>query len=325
MLIIAHKKGVITMDKVKNIYGLPTMRPIDISRVLNNLPKVIIDNKSYEVSPVEGYKFVFITGYNEDERDLQPWDHPLIVEGVRTEKIIVTDVRKYLRKVDEQPVLMMNVVKDRSGLLFMVNRTILMALIDAGNLGLFKQVQNSTAAIFGNVIATHVSMFIDINPREKLLIETVAAMYVHNMFLVNYSDDERNSVIKARVLNTRLSLPSFNKKEIDDIALTINNNPKTFGDLVSNIGNVVTGKKELFKEEAMYASLNSLWYGPGNVSTGLAHLEDLSTMISLYYTAITDPTYKRTRVATIIENMKRRIDVKSYEMLGLIIKEYQDM
>ena len=313
------------MDKIKSMYDLPTMKPIDISKVLDKLNKVILEEKSYEVSNVDGYKFVFITGYNEDERDLPSWDHPILREGVRNEKIIVTDVRRFLNKVDEKPVFLADVVKDKSGLLFMINRTIVHALLDSGNLGLFKQVQNSIASLFASVVVVNISMYLDLNPKEKLLIETVSAMYVHNMFLNNYSVDERLSVIKARVLNTKLSLPSLNKKELDDIVLSINLTANTFKDLVTNIQNAVPGKKEILKEEAIYSALNSLWYGPGNVSTALVHLEDLSTMIVLYYTGLEDGTYKRTRLASLIANSKRRIDDKALSSLSLVLKQYVEL
>lgn len=313
------------MDNVKSIYDLPTMKPIDVSRVVNNLSKIVIDEKSYEVSNVDGYRFVFVTGCDEDERDLQPWDHPIMIEGVKSEKIIVSDVRKYLQKIDEKPTFLTDVVKDKSGLSFIINRAIFYALVDKGDIGLFKQVQNSVATIFANVISSSINMYVDLNPKEKLLIETVVAMYTHNMFLVNYSESERVSAIKARVSNTKLSFPSLNKKEIDDIVLNIETNVSTFTGLVNNLANILPNKKEVLKEEAIYNALNSLWYGPGNVSTTLVHLEDLSTMLVLYYSAATDATYKRTRIANTINNVKRRIEVKSIENLKHVIKEYQDV
>ena len=95
--------------------------------------------------------------------------------------------------------------------------------------------------------------------------------------------------------------------------------------MVINLANTLPTKKDVLKPEAIYNALNSLWYGPGNVSTTLVHLEDLSTMLVLYFTSITDATYKRTRVATTINNLKRRIEIKDYENLRLVIKEYQDI
>ncbi len=313
------------MEKIISIYDLPTMKPIDVSRVLNSLPKVVVDDKSYEVSNVDGYRFVFITGYDEDEKDLQPWDHPIIMDGVRDEKIIVVDVRKFLQRVDEKPVFLTDVVKDKSGLNFMINRAVFYALINKGDLGLFKQAQNSVASIFANIISSGINMYVDLNPKEKLLIETVSAMYVHNMFLVNYNDSERVSAIKARIVNTKLSFPSLNKKELDDIILNIESNTDSFEDLVENLVSILPNKKDVLKEDAIYNALNSLWYGPGNVSTTLLHLEDLSTMLSLYYTAATDATYKRTRVANTINNIKRKIEIKAIENLKFVVKEYQDI
>ena len=314
---------------MKNIYDLPTMKPMDVSRVIKNLDKVIIGEKSYEVlsgtGNVVGYRFVFVTGCDEYERDLPVWDHPIIVEDVSKGKVIVTDVRKYLGKVDEKPVFLADVVREKSGLIFSVNRAIIMALVDSGSLGVFKQIQNTTASLFANVINSSVSMYMDLNPREKLLLETVVAFYVHNMFLINHSENDRVAVMKARVLNTKLSLPSLTKKEIDDMILSINNFPTTFRELLENIKMVIPDKKDLFKEEAIYSSLSGLWYGPGAVATSLVHLEDLSTMITLYYSAITDNTYKKTRIANILNNSKRRLDFKTYEDLSLVLAEYHEL
>jgi len=313
------------MKKINVIYDLPTMQAYNINKVVDKLGEVVIGSKSYEITPVEGFSYVFIVGYDDKEKDLQPWDHPIIIEGVRDEKIMVIDVRKYVQNVKEQPTMLIDVAKDLSGLRFNINRAIFLSLISQGLLGKFKQVQNSVATLFSTMLTTTMSQYIDLNPREKLIVETVAAGYVHNMFLVNYGEDEKAQAVKARLLHTRLSLPNLKKKELDDLFLDINIGANTFSGLVENLKHSVISKKDMIDEVAMYNSMNGLFYGPGNVSTSIVQLEDLSTMITLYHAAITDPTYKRTKIAMIANNAKKRIEIKEFEKLSNIIKEYSNL
>lgn len=313
------------MKNMNIIYELPTMKAYDISKIVDKLSNVIIDDSGYEVTPVEGFKFVFVVGCNEEERDLQPWDHPIIVDGVRDEKIMVLDVRRYMQQIKEKPIMLTEVVKDISGLRFTINRAIFLSLISEGMIGKFRQVQNSVATIFANMLTTTMAQYVDLNPREKLLVETVASGYVHNKFLVNYSDNEKAPTIKSRLLHTKLSLPNLKKKELDDLFMDIDITTDTFSGLVENLKNVIIGKKNMIDEVAMYNSMNGLFYGPGNVSTSIVHLEDLSTMITLYHAVLTDPTYKRTKIAMIANNLKKRIEIKEFEKLSNIIKEYSNL
>ena len=60
----------------------------------------------------------------------------------------------------------------------------------------------------------------------------------------------------------------------------------------------------------------------GAVETLMLAFEDRATIIALFLTAFNDASFKKSRLSTKIENVKRKIDKETFKKIELRLKEY---
>ncbi len=307
---------------MKNLYSNPLMSNIRLDKVLDNLSKAYSSSKNYDVYNVDGYSFVFVLGL-EDEKNVPFWELPIMVEGA-TERIVYVDLRKYVGNVKEEPSFIMDVCRDKDGAKFMIMHAIISSLIDKGELGVFKPLQDSLAAIFSKLMVGIIRTYLDLDFVNTVNVDIVSNIYVHNMFLKDYSPMEKKSLIKAR-LKESSNFKLMDMRALDVIIDSVNLDASNFQELINNIKSVLGEKAEFINYEATFTAASTLWYGPGGVNTTLAHLEDLATMIVMYQQAFLNPKYKRSRISMVANDMGRKVEKKEFERIDKVISKYVTM
>lgn len=304
-----------------DIYKKDFLKHINITNIKSKLLAYIIkdDDLSYEIT---GKKrdFIFITGYNQEEKELPMFDHPVLIEGLMGKSYIAIDLRKYLKtNLKEKPLLLKQELNNYSYGMFSINRTIItdIYLDDKTKLGVL---QDPISTIFAMIVSTYIEMMVSLTPKEKIQIEAVSYIYACSMFLENYSNDERKSYFKAKLKTVKLSFPLLNEN-IEEV-INCNINATTFVHLFESIGYLIGEKKQGININSFINSITSLWYGPGTVETTLLSLSDLPTMISLYYSALSDSSLRKSRVSVIIERFKKKLDMDKINKLTQNIKSY---
>lgn len=306
------------------IQELPSVAGVNVSKLKDALIKAYNSNKNYDVMNIDGYNFVFVIG-KDDEKNIPFWDFPFILDGVKNDKVVYVDLRKFVKGDIKDVVSLSDALRDKAGARYAITVAIYATLLDKGEVGRFKTVQDSLATLYGILISTVIKQSVQLNPDEASLVEVVSQAFVHNMYLDSYNDADAESVLRARLTRGKYSIPVVGKEKVNYVLKNIKIREVSFEGLINNIKSCLSDKGEFISYEASLQLVPSLWYGPGQALTALTHLENLATMLALYSTALLDPSYKRNRLATLLSSNKRRIDLKAIEALSKIVKEHTDV
>lgn len=304
-----------------NVYNNGFLKHINIENIKSKLLAYIIkdDELSYEFSG-KHRDFIIITGYNQEEKELPMFDHPILINGMMNKNYIAVDLRKYVKSnIKEKPLTIKNELSNFSYGMFILNRLVLtdMYLDDKSKLNIL---QEPIGTVFSYVISTYIETMIGLTPKEKVQIEAISYLYVINMFLENYNKEEKKTYFKAKLKSAKLSFPLLNDN-IDEI-LSCNLDANRFELLFENIGYLLGTKKQAVNIKGFVNSISNLWYGPGMVETTLLSLDDLPTMISLYYAGLTDNNLKKNKISLIIDKYKKKLDLDKINKLTMNIKSY---
>lgn len=311
------------MTKLLGYYGSPTLmhltsRVVEIEKKIKEL-LLRDDRLSYEYTG-RTRDFIFITGYNDEERELPPFEHPMLIDGVMSRKYIVVDLRKYVKQLNEKPNLLKESITNFAGATFQINRAILLDINLAEDSYKLQIVQDNIGLIFGNLVASIVNSIVNLNPKEKLYVEGVAYAYIIAMFNEDLNNEEMRDYIKPILKKAKLSLP-LNVDMVDDL-LTLNLTPKSFMECFDNIKKILGPKSVGLQLKSFYNNIASFWFGPGAAETLMLAFEDRATIICLFLTAYNDASFKKSRLSTNIENVKRKLDKETFKKIELKIKEY---
>lgn len=299
---------------------------VNTSKLVKDLVKYLAStrntNLNYEFQNTSECKLVFILGIDQEEKDLPLWEHPLVLKDLNNNNVVAVDLRKFVKKIDEQPMSVTEIIKDPSSVNFLiVNALTTMDYVD-GNFGYFRDYTKAMATSFSYVVSHLVNSIVGLNPVEKVYVEIVLAHYV-NMLLSDTSDksDLVPSLI-ARISNMKLSIP-VNKKSVEVVMGKINHDVSDIDDLMDNIKIVLPEEKRtLIDVNALINVISNIWYGPGNSETIVISLEHLPTWLTLVYTSIADKGFKRTRLAMMLDKFSRQIGSKEFEKdFGNYVKE----
>lgn len=303
-----------------NIYQNKFLKHIPIDNVKSKILAYILkdDRLSYEVMG-KNRDFIFITGYNQEEKELPVFEHPILLDSVMGKHYIAVDLRKYVKTLKEKPTLLIPELSNVSYGKFCIMRAILtdMYIEDKTSVML---VQDQVAVLFGLLIGTYIETLVTLTPREKVIIEAISFMYASSLFLTDYNRDEKKNYFRAKFKNIKLSLPILT--EFVDEIFSVNIDANKFEHLFENIGFILGAKKNAINIHSFINSISNLWYGPGQVETTLLSLEDIPTMITLYTSALSDTSLKKSRISVILDRYKKKIDMDKFNKLQLNMKSY---
>lgn len=264
--------------------------------------------------------FIFITGFNDEERELPPFDHPMMIDSVMNKKYIVVDLRKYVKQTTEKPATLKSILSNYSYAIFQINRAILLDMVLSGDSFKLQIVQENLAIIFSNIIASSINGVVRLTPKERLMIEGVCYCYVIGLFISDFTRDEKSNYLKPMLRKAKLTLP-LNVDMVDEL-LTINLNASNFPECFENIKFILGEKSVSLQLRPFYNTISNIWYGPGTMETVLLSLDNISTMLALYLTAYNDITFKKSRITDFISIVKRKLDETAFKKIELKIKEY---
>lgn len=303
-----------------DLFNKKYLKHIPIDNIKGKILSYILkdDRLSYEVMG-KNRDFIFITGYNQEERELPVFEHPIVLDGLMGKHYIAVDLRKYMKSLKEKPTLLIPELSNVSYGKFCITRAILtdMMLEDKTSLML---VQEPISILFGMVVATYIESIVALTPREKVLVEAISFMYASSLYIESYSKEEKKNYFKAKFKNLKMSLPILN--EMYDEIFSVNLDANKFEHLFENIGFILGTKKQVLSLPSFINMISNLWYGPGQVETTLLSLEDLPTMIALYMAALSDTSLKKSRISVILDRYRRKVDTDKINKLQLNMKSY---
>lgn len=311
-------------------------RRINIDKIKTELFKYLstsdVTTLSYEYVTDSKLRLAFITGRNELERELPMFEHPILIEGVRHGNCLAIDLRKYVRIQDTTsiPRTLAEITKDGGHLMFSVLRGLYTADYINGNYGILSPAIKNLTVAYSMFIANTLGSVVTLSYPEVIQVEIAAALY----FTIISSDSDDMSYLKeiaaARVSTSKMT-GMLSKTVVDkayrDIPLEdlYDNFGKSIDLLFGIVKNILTDdKSDLMNSEVLFNNIANMWFGPGNAETMVMSLEHVPTWAALLYSAVTDNTYKKSRVSTIFDKYSKNIKPADYaKAVALYIKSKQ--
>lgn len=290
---------------------------INTNKIVKELVKYIATtqnrNLNYEYENTNDTNVVFILGVDEEERTLPLWEHPLVFKDLNNQNTIAVDLRKFMKKVTEQPLTIAESIKDPSSVNFLVARTLLTMDYCDGNFGLFRSFNKTSVTSFSYVLSYMINSIVGLNPVEKVHVEIALAHYMNMLLSDSENKEDIIHSVVAKISNMKLSVPA-NKKSIENIVKKLDHDACDINGLLNNIRAVLPDeKKELVDANTLINVISNIWYGPGNAETVVISIEHMPTWIALTYVNVADKSFKRTRLATMLDKHSRQLDAKQFE------------
>jgi len=299
------------IDPYKTTFG----SLISTNKIREQLVKYLSINNtlSYEYVSNSDAKLAFITGYNADEREIAILDHPMVITNLYDIKFVVIDVRKYIKTADEKPENLADIAKDKNSLEFLALRGELIRDFASENIGLHRGILKNIASALASIVTTAVNGVVMLDPVEKAKVEIAVTYYANCMTVPEDDVHDMLSSIKARTGKSSYSLKMTNKM-VGQIIDALPEEIENIESMIECIRKVLPeGKRELINTDVVVNILANSWYGPGNGETVIMAIENIPTLMSLVYTNISNKSYKRTQIASIIDKNKRMISVSQVE------------
>jgi len=270
------------------------------------------DNLSYEYANTGTTKIIYITGYNLEEKNLPIWDHPVVIKDMRGNTLIVSDLRKYVFAKDELALNISDIIRDSNGVEFVTLRAMLTRDFIDNRIGLHRNLYKSISSAMCAWIVNAMNGIVGLDPVEKAYLEVVITHYVNYMLVEQDEVKNMEAAITGRILKSNYSL-SLTNSVIESILSKLNNEVTSISDLIYNIKTVLPEAKSVFiTVDTLVNNIANTWYGHGNSETLIMALEHIPTMMTLIYVNCDNKSYKRTQLASIIENNKKRIGNDDY-------------
>lgn len=275
-----------------------------------------LEELEFEYPSSDDTRVIFITGYSDEERDLPVWEHPMVLKTLKGNIVVATDIRKYVKlgKEEDIPARLSDIVKDTNSAEFVIIRALITRDYAIGVQGKHREVIRSATIAMGAWIVGMVGTSVSLDPVEMYNVEIMAAMYA-NTLLYDQKDVASNlPTIIARVMNSK-QVYKINKKNIKETCdLYKVNDENKLGELIANIHQVIAEEKRQFiTTDTLIGVMGNVWYGPGGSETPIMALEDMGTWLTLLYSVITNRSYAKSRIGTLLNRYSRVIDAKSVE------------
>lgn len=282
---------------------------INNSKVVKELQQYLITtdarNLNYEFLQEQRTHLVFITGYSKEEQELPVFEHPVVYNNLKNELTVCIDLRQYVTKSNEQPINLLDSLRDKNAGLFVILRGLFTYDFARGDTAKFRNINKSITASFAMMISGVANILISLDPIEKTNVELVAGHYINAMM----EEDSEKEAIVARLANTKFTLQT-SQRNISVLLDSIKLNVSSYEDLINNINSVLPeGKQKLLTPTMLVNAISSYWYGPGRTETMVMGLEHIATWIALVVSAITDASFKHSKLSTILMKHSKNIEV----------------
>lgn len=266
---------------------------------------------NYEVNTSK--PVVFITGITEEEKKLPFFDQPMVIKDIRNRDTTIIDMRLYIKSDIKDTINLKDMCKDKSVYNFQIIRAILTAEFVDGNIGIINPIEKNLCSAFVMFLGNLIKFIVPLNPEELLNMEIAIAHYFYSLTVENDDIENMESSIIARISNTKLSFPCKHNK-VTEIVQMIDNKIVNFESLIKNINAVLSeDKNSILTLPSIINNMASNWFGPGNNMALLVGLEHVPTWATLVYSGLTDNSYKRSRMSTVLDRFKNKIDVNVIE------------
>ncbi len=281
-----------------------------------------VKNLNYEYIIDTEIEVVFITGKNEEERELPIWNHPLLINDFRGRDKIFIDLRTFVRipKDGEVKDLSM-IVNNHLGFNFTIIKLVYMLLLNKDKTSL-TNIHDTVAIGFTKWLTVTLKSSLTLDIESVVKLEIVTMFYI----LCLLTDEELTERTVENIyfkISKLIKVVRGNMKYVKDTCEGININPKDAVDLVENI--VTAVDSPLIKDlntGVLYNILGNTWNGVNPSENIIMSLEHIPTLIAVLSTSIESKSLKHSRLANILNDNKRILGSDNFvKYVDLTVKE----
>ena len=302
-----------TLDPYLTSYGMLVNTSKIRKELLNYLASTTLRNLNYEFQDYPNTKLIFITGCTQDEKDLTVFDHPIIIE-YKGKNYVVSDIRKYVKQLQDQPISITENVRDLANATFVINRALFLLDFVDEKRGQYRLFYKSAITAYAEFMSYVANTAIPLTPAEFFAVKYVCAWFGYTLFLDSEDVDDSRDQIEA-FLNTIKVGVRANKELAKSVMNAMKDIPykPTIENLTDRIKAVMNpDKAKVISSNLLVNIISNMWYGHGGSETMVICLEHMPTWLSLIYVALANNNFKKTRLATILLKFNRDINITDY-------------
>lgn len=264
-------------------------------------------NLNYEFVIDREIDVIFITGKNDEEKDLPVWNHPLFIVDFRGSKKIFVDMRPFVKpKKDVEIININSIVTNKLGFDFTIIRVVYMVLLfkDKNSIS---SISNSLAIAFSKWVSSSIKSALYLDIESVIKLEILTLHYILCKFVDNKLDGDEIDNIYFKISKLHKALKG-NVKYVRETCIGINTNPIDVVDLANNIRIAI--KNPLVKDMTsamIYNILSTTWYGVNSSENITMSLEHIPTLIAIIGTSLENKALKHNRISNILNDNKRSI------------------
>lgn len=289
---------------LKEPYDFKSLKLMNTSQIVNSINKYItIDYvyiKNKEKVKIKPFSDLYMTlnpvilyGLSDIEKDIPVFNHPIIN---LEHKWIALDLRPYVKVTASREDYE---VKNESEYALAIHRFILSGLWYTGKQSNLYGLKLPHFA-FASWISDNLTRKFGLDLHNQLQLKILAFIYYSHLFTDNYSEDDFTKLIirgKEDILIPRLIEEVQGRiqklENIDDFC-------QACYDVTGNI------RLKGFDFNVLVNVLGSNWMGANGKELALTSLEHPPTWISLVYAAVTQRSFKKNYIATVVDKLDKR-------------------
>jgi len=265
------------------------------------------DTLSYEVKTGET-GVIIITGRNNEEKNIIPFEHPFVFTDVRGRRYVAIDLRAFMKSNLDDMINVTEKLNDKYNGKLQLMRTIFTRLMLDGELDWFRVTRNLIITNFGILLKqfTHLITF------DKQLSDRVE--YIAKLHEATLDDDNEISLEQAVERLPSKDIANLKHgKEKDLLSLLIKLEQlgkfklpsRTLGGLVKNIQAVVDNNRAAGLSPDLYTQvLSRSFYSFNSTALAIAMIEHLPTFISVYTMVTTEGINSKSNFRKILNSFK---------------------
>ncbi|EPU3828941.1 hypothetical protein ACVWU4_000922 [Campylobacter coli] len=325
------------IDVYETTYG----KFFNISKIKDEIKKFLIANRDKDLSynynlKSNNVKLAFITNDYDNTNNIPVFDHPIIIEDIDKSKVVVSDLRKYVKANNEllglnnvNNVLTEAYAKDKNAVDFIINRAIFTGMLLAEDYSVYSNYYNTIITSYSGFISSIINKgIVQLDADKTIRVHIVAGIYTGlmmknldnvdykndiDMFIGRFKNSAIGKTIKDSTIKEVLDVMHFDKNDYSEL---IENIQAAVG---SDYGAVIT-------KESVSNKLNNLWYGPGGSNTMLMAIEHMPTWFSLCVAVANSKVYDKSRFSIILDKYKTVAKFKELEdKINLQLEEYKGL
>jgi len=292
---------------------------------LRNLLSISGDTLQYEFQD-GNTGLVIITGKNENEKKILPFEHPFIFTGLSKRQYVAIDLRAFMKSNIENIVTIAEGLNDRYNGELQLRRLIYTRMMLDGEYGWLRPIRNNLVDVFSIIIRqlTNIITF------DKSLAEKAELIAKIHFVTVN----EENKITLDNVIDR---LPQKTQQSLHNGALkhdyemlqklyTLNKlilPSRTIGSLVNNIKALSNTERANALTTDIYSQiLSRSFYSFDSSSLGIAMVENIPTFLSIYIAVVKEGINSKSTFRKIINSYKTVLKPK--DTVDLLIKAYKE-